>query len=81
MPSQKLKRICLGTISILMLTTLLWLVRYLCVCSNFYKEKVGLSMVLTDVSPWRSVIAAIGITFVLILGLYLMAKIIIEIFK
>lgn len=75
MPSQKLKRIFLGIVSFLILTTLFWCVNN-AISFRSSAEVLSIRSYAVATSTY-----SFATTVILILGLYLIAKILIEIFK
>ena len=74
MPSQKLKRISLGIVSLLVFGVLLWLLYNVrCLMQTSYCPVYELD--------FFAALNILSLAFILILGLYVIAKILIEIFK
>lgn len=78
MPSQKLKRVLLGIVAFLILAVVFWFSYNVFSIGTFR----GSVFVLSARSAWMaSALCSFGIAFIFILGLYFIAKILIEIFK
>jgi hypothetical protein len=80
MPSQKLKKIALGIVAFLILVTIAWFVYNVFNIGVWEGSIFELADRVSNLSS-TSALTSFGIAFILILGLYLIGKILIEIFK
>jgi len=75
MPSEKLKRISLGVVAFLILTVLCWLLFLFGPIAYFIRMRNPASLMALAYGSF------LAMALILVLGLYLIAKILIEIFK